>query len=100
MFKFFEESIANAAANGFSDILYKSYWYQDCFEIRISYNYFIECFILPFFLSLENLLPLFESLGQLSTTCCNDTEVVQWAALGCNRPHPATDNGVGDCRSY
>ena len=34
--------------------------------------------------------------SQLSTTCSNETEVVQLAAPSCSRPQPATDNGVRD----
>ena len=37
--------------------------------------------------------------GQLSTTCCNATEVPQWGASSCSRPQPAMENGVRDCRS-
>ena len=37
--------------------------------------------------------------GQLSTTCCNATEIAQWEALSCSRPQPATDNGIRDGRS-
>ena len=40
-----------------------------------------------------------DSCGKLSTTCCNATEVAQWAASGCSWPQSATDNGVRDGRS-
>ena len=37
--------------------------------------------------------------GQLSTPCCNATEVALLAAPSCSLPQPATDHGVGDGRS-
>ena len=36
---------------------------------------------------------------QLSTTCSNFTEVVQWGAPSCSQPQPAMDNGIRDGRS-
>ena len=37
--------------------------------------------------------------GQLSSNCCNVTEVAQLGAPSCSRKQPATDNGVRDCKS-